>query len=93
MARTMEQIGREIDTLKAEVEILKQREESWPTLVRQFAGCFTGDAEWEAIHAKIEAERRQPDPRQRSVATTSWPTCSGASPGPLGNSDSRWRSR
>jgi hypothetical protein len=62
MARTMEEIDREINTIKAELEILKQREESWPTLVRQFAGSFTGDAEWEAIHAKIEEGRRQPDP-------------------------------
>jgi hypothetical protein len=62
MARTMEELDREVNTLKAEVELLKERQASWPTLVRQFAGYFTGDAEWEAIHAKIEEERRQPDP-------------------------------
>ena len=58
----MEEIDREINRRMAEVEPMKQRDASWPTLVRQFAGCFTGDAEWEAIHAKIEEERRQPDP-------------------------------
>jgi hypothetical protein len=62
MARTMDEIEREINTLKADVEILKHRDASWPTLVRRFAGCFTDDAEWEAILANVEEARRQPDP-------------------------------
>jgi hypothetical protein len=62
MARTVEELDREVDTLKAEVELLKQQQVAWSALVRRFAGCFTDDANWAAIHAKIEEERRQPDP-------------------------------
>jgi hypothetical protein len=61
MARTMEELDREITALRAEVDILKQKESSWPALIGRFAGCFTDDAEWAAIHEKIEEERRQPD--------------------------------
>ena len=62
MARTVEELDREVDTLKAEVERLKQQRATWSTLVRQFAGYFTDDADWAAIHDKIEEERRQADP-------------------------------
>jgi hypothetical protein len=62
MARTIEELDREISTLRVEVDLLKQRAESWPALIRQWAGCFTDDPDWAAIHDKIEAERRQPDP-------------------------------
>jgi hypothetical protein len=56
MARTIEELDREISTLRAEVDILKQQADSWPALVRQFAGCFTDDPDWAALHDKIEAE-------------------------------------
>jgi hypothetical protein len=62
MARTVEELDREVDTLKAEVELLNQQRATWSTLVRQFAGDFTNDADWTAIHDKIEEERRRPDP-------------------------------
>jgi hypothetical protein len=62
MARTIEELDREINTLRAEVDLLKQQAEAWPALVRQFAGCFSDDSDWAAIHDKIEAERQQPDP-------------------------------
>lgn len=62
MARTIEELDREISSLRAEVDLLKQQAEYWPALVRQWAGCFTKDPDWAAIHDKIEAERRQPDP-------------------------------
>jgi hypothetical protein len=62
MARTIEELDREVNTLRTEVERLKQAQVSWPDLVRQVAGCFKGDADWAAIHEKIEEARRQPDP-------------------------------
>jgi hypothetical protein len=62
MARTIEELDREISTLRAEVDLLKQQAERRPALGRQWAGCFTDDPDWAAIHDKIEAERRQPDP-------------------------------
>jgi hypothetical protein len=58
----VEELDREVDTLKAEVERLKQQQAAWSALVRQFAGCFTDDPDWAAIHERIEEERRQPDP-------------------------------
>ena len=62
MARTIEELDQEISTLRAEVDLLKRGHAYWPELVRQFAGCFTDDADWAAIHEKIEEARRQPDP-------------------------------
>ena len=40
MARTIEELDREISTLRAEVDLLKQQAESWPAIVRQFAGSL-----------------------------------------------------
>jgi hypothetical protein len=65
MARTVEELDREVNTLKAEVELLKQQQAAWSGLVRRFAGCFTDDADWAAIHERIEDERRQADPDLR----------------------------
>ena len=62
MARTIEELDHEISTLRTEVDLLKRANTSWPELVRQFAGCFTDDTDWAAIHEKIEEARRQPDP-------------------------------
>jgi hypothetical protein len=62
LARTIEELDVEVNTLRADVDRLKQQAESWPAVVRQWAGRFTDDAEWAAIHEKIEQERRQPDP-------------------------------
>ncbi len=64
MARTLEELDREITTLRAEVDLLKQQDATWTwcALIREFAGCFTNDDGWAAIHAKIEEERRHPDP-------------------------------
>ncbi len=62
MSRTLEQMDRELDFLKAEIEALKHREHQRIAAARELEGCFTGDAEWAAIHERIEEGRRQPDP-------------------------------
>jgi hypothetical protein len=62
MARTFAELDREISTLQAEVDLLKRQADSWASLVHQWAGCFTSEPDWAAIHHNIEAERREPDP-------------------------------
>jgi hypothetical protein len=77
MSRTIEDLDREIQALRAEVEELKQREahraakaaealkdeEARRTeALLQVAGCFSDDPQWAAIHEKIERRRRLPDP-------------------------------
>ena len=61
MARTLEDLDREVSALRVEVEQLRQQAGGATTL-RRFAGCFTGDPDWAEIHDQIEERRRQPDP-------------------------------
>lgn len=67
MPRTIAELDRELDALRAEVEALKRRERARATALQQLAGCFTDDPEWAAIHEAIEERRNQPDskPAQR----------------------------
>ena len=62
MPRTLEELDRELEALRAEVELLKLRETARVTALEQLAGCFTDDPDWAAIHEAIEEQRRQPDP-------------------------------
>jgi hypothetical protein len=77
VAKTIKELDREIQALRAEVEELKRREaqraaEAAETrkneearrteALLQFAGCFTDDPHWAAIHEEIERQRRIPDP-------------------------------
>jgi hypothetical protein len=62
MARTLEELDRALNTLTEDVDRLRQERSDWREIVRQYAGCFTNDADWAAIHERIEEERRQPDP-------------------------------
>jgi hypothetical protein len=57
---TLEDFYREFLELRAEVEALKAREVGPADRIRRFAGCFTGDEDWAAIHEAIEERRRQP---------------------------------
>jgi hypothetical protein len=60
MPRTLEELDRELDALRAELEALKQREAARVAALRQLAGCFSDDPDWTAIHEAIEEQRRQP---------------------------------
>ena len=57
MARTLEQIERELTKLRTEVAALK-RQDTNP--IDEIAGRFTGDEEWAAIMDEIEERRKQP---------------------------------
>jgi hypothetical protein len=59
-SRTLEQLGREVEALRSEIEALKQREPTGDNTPDRFAGCFTDDPDWAAIHQEIEARRRIP---------------------------------
>jgi len=59
MARTLEQIDRELAALQAEIAVMR-RPRSSP--IDEIAGCFRGDEEWAAIMDEIEAQRKNADP-------------------------------
>lgn len=56
------ELEREVRALREEVEALKRQASEQSARFEQFAGSFTGDREWAAIHEAIEEQRRQPDP-------------------------------
>jgi hypothetical protein len=62
MARTIEELDRELQAVRAEVEELKRREAQRDSTLRELAGCFANDPHWAAIHEEIERQRREPDP-------------------------------
>jgi hypothetical protein len=68
------ELEREVRALREEVEALK-RQSARSARIEQFAGCFTGDAEWAAIHEAIEVERRLPEVDPASV-----PSCGSVTP-------------
>ena len=49
------------ETLREEVEALKEQEARRTANLLQFAGCFTGDKDWESILGEIEEKRRTAD--------------------------------
>jgi hypothetical protein len=63
MARTLEELDRELTSLRAELDRLKREETPAVHPFRQAIGCFTGDEELRRIDAGIEAKCRIPDPR------------------------------
>jgi hypothetical protein len=62
MSRTIEDLDRELQAVRAEVEELKRLEAQRAAALRQLAGCFANDPHWTAIHDEIERQRRVPDP-------------------------------
>jgi hypothetical protein len=62
MARTLEELDRELAAVREDVDLLKRGEAATGNHLRGFAGCFTGDDDWTAIHEEVEERRRQPDP-------------------------------
>jgi hypothetical protein len=66
MARTLEEMDRELTDLRRQVHSL-QRKHPWDGEHPQaMVGCFTSDPEWASIHTEIEESRRQPDTLQGS---------------------------
>ncbi len=61
MGRTLEELDRALTALKSEVEGLQRQQRPVGSPLRRFAGFFTNDADWAAIHEQIEARRRQAD--------------------------------
>jgi chromosome segregation ATPase len=61
------QLEREIQALRAEVELLRRHDAAGDKTPDRFAGRFTDDPDWAAIHEAIEARRRIPagDPESR----------------------------
>jgi hypothetical protein len=60
MARTLEELDPQLATLRAEVEALKNQEAQRTAALLEFAGCFTGDEDWERLLHTIEERRRRP---------------------------------
>jgi hypothetical protein len=69
------EMEREVRALREEVEALKRQASAQSARIEQFAGSFTGDRDWAAIHEAIEEQRRQPDPDLSNV-----PPCGSGTP-------------
>lgn len=55
------ELEREVRALREEVELLKAQAAAPAGRTDRFAGIFTGDEQWAAIHEAIEEARCQPD--------------------------------
>jgi hypothetical protein len=66
MARTIEDVDRDLVELRRQVEQLLHREPDSQHPLRTMAGCFTGDPDWASIHSEIESGRREPDDAERA---------------------------
>lgn len=67
IAAVVADLEREVRALREEVDALKRHGSTREARIEQFAGLFTGDAAWTAIHEAIENARREPDPELSSV--------------------------
>ena len=59
MARTLEDLYQELQSLRAEVEELKRREAARGAMLRALADCFPIDGEWERLRGEEEERQRR----------------------------------